>query len=152
MVQISWPSPNAHWLGQTAQKGELPPQTVDKEQQLCETQFSWAGNIPRLWTATVNKIKACLKFWELERDMHVWAWELGSLIQREHSGVRNVTLMVLYCLENFLQKMGGNHIVNHAKDCLCETRVACLGIGMAWPTSPGVGRRKGSLPAPKPRL
>lgn len=33
-----------------------------------------------------------------------------------------------------------------------KTRVACLGIGMAWPTSPGIGRRKGSLPAPKLRL
>lgn len=64
--------------------------------------------------------------------MHVWASELGPQIQWEHNGVWNVTLTVLYCLENYLQKMGENHVVNHAKDCLCETKQALYALVLAW--------------------
>lgn len=113
-------------------------------------QETYSGCGEPQWTRS----KHVWEFWELERDMHVWASELGPPIQQEHNGVWNVTLMVLYCLENFLQKNGGKSCCKSCKGLFMQnkTTIACLGIGMAWLTSPGIGRRTGSLPAPKPRL
>ena len=74
----------------------------------------------------------------------------GDIMEQEN---KHDSVAVLYCLGYFLQKWG--------KACYkpCQglfmwnkTRAACLGSGMAWPSSPCIDRRKGPLPAPKQRL
>lgn len=95
-------------------------------------QETYSGCGEPQWT----RLKHVWEFGELERDTHVWASELGPPIQQEHNGVWNVTLMVLYCLENFLQKMGGNHVANHARGSLCKTKQWLHALVLAWHGSP----------------
>lgn len=80
----------------------------EQDQGMCKSFGSWRGT----WMTELQN-------WVLRSN--------GSTVEGE------VWLCQCYtCLENSLQNTEKNHVINHAKDCLCETKHGLHALVLAW--------------------
>lgn len=103
-----------------------------EEQQLCETQVSWAGNLLRLCRATVNKIKACLRILGAGEGHACLSFRSGSSdpTGAPWSGKFDSDRAIL--LTEFSAKTRRRSCCKSCKNCLCETKQGLHALVLTW--------------------